>query len=173
MSVGTLVTIVLLVGVLILGIFLIQKIFSGSTDAIDSINNEVTNQINDLFSRDGDQRISVAPPSREIKLKQGDDPKGFAFSVRNTGVESADFSYTVEVDDISNCGSTMTEDIANSYILGGTGSFSLGPGDKLSLPRLVRFDLPESAPPCTVIYNLNVKKGNVPYDTAQVFVTIK
>jgi len=172
MSVGTLVTIVLLVGVLILGIYLIQKIFSGSSDAIDSINNEVVNQINDLFSNEN-SKISVAPPSREITLKKGDTPKGFAFSVRNNDVESASFSYEVKADDVSNCGSAMTKDKADSYLLAGTGTFSLGPGDQLPLPRLVKLDIPESAPPCTLIYNLNVESGNVPYATAQIFATIK
>lgn len=172
MSVGTIVTIVLLMAVLILGIFLVQRIFSGGVDAVDSINNEVINQINDLFSSES-SKLAVAPPSREIKLQKADDPKGFAFAVRNNDVESAEFSYVVIADDISNCGSTMSVEEAESYLLGGSGSFPLGPGDKLDPPRLVRFDIPESAPPCTLIYNINVDKDATPYATAQIFVTIK
>lgn len=172
MSVGTLVTIVLLVGVLILGIFLIQKIFSGSQDAIDSINNEVINQINDLFSSEN-SKIAIAPTSREITLKKGDDPKGFAFSIRNDGVESAAFDYIVEADDVSKCGSSFSESEANTYIIGGLGSFELGRGAKMDLPELIKFSVPEDAPPCTIIYRLNVEKDSEPYTNARVFATIK
>jgi hypothetical protein len=171
MSVGTLVTIVLLMAVLILGIFLVQKIFSGGTDAIESINTQVTNQINQIFS-DQETKLAVAPSSRAITLKRGDTPKGFAFSVRNQDVNDAQFSYVVNADDISKCGS-LTKTEADSYLLGGTGSFPLGRGNSLDLPRLVRFTIPDGAPPCTIIYNLVVNEGSSAYSSAQIFVTLK
>jgi hypothetical protein len=170
MSVGTVVTIVLLMSVLVLGIFFIQKIFRTGTNAIDTIDSEVQNQINKLFSEEG-KDVAIYPTSRQITLNKGDDPKGFAFSVRNNDVESADYEYTIEASDISNCGSTMTESKANSYLLGGSGSFSLKGGDKLDLPRLVKFDIPESAPPCTITYNLEFPRGDI--QTTDIFVTIK
>src|SRR3989344_5188244 len=82
MSVGTMVTIVLLMVVLVLGIFLIQRIFRAGTNAIDSVDSEVQSQIQKLFSEEG-KTIAVYPTSREITLSKGD-RKGFAFSVRNT-----------------------------------------------------------------------------------------
>ncbi|MEM3091480.1 MAG: hypothetical protein QXU39_02390, partial [Candidatus Pacearchaeota archaeon] len=48
MSVGTMVTIVLLMIVLVLGIFFIQKIFSAGTNAIETIDNQVQNEIQKL-----------------------------------------------------------------------------------------------------------------------------
>ncbi|MEK6945920.1 MAG: hypothetical protein AABW63_03945 [Nanoarchaeota archaeon] len=172
MSVGTLVTIVLLMAVLILGIFLVQKIFSSGSNAIDSVNNEVQNQINQLFSQE-DKKIAVYPTSREITLKKGDTPKGFAFSVKNRDVEQAEFTYSVTASDVSKCGSTFSETKANNYLLGGSGTFSLGPGNALDLARLVKFDIPDTAPPCTIIYNLEVKKAGVSYSGADIYVTIK
>jgi len=171
MSVGTIVTIVLLMTVLVLGIFFIQKIFGGGVNAIDSVNTEIENQINKLFSEEG-KKLAVYPTSREIKVKKGDDPKGFAFSVKNKEVESADFSYEVKADDVSKCGS-LTEAQADNFLLGGSGSFSLGPGNELDVPRLVKFDLPETAPPCTIIYLLEINKGTEAYANADIFVTIK
>ena len=41
MSMGTMVTIILLVVVLVLGIFFIQKIFSSGSNAIDTVDNQV------------------------------------------------------------------------------------------------------------------------------------
>jgi len=103
MSVGTIVTIVLLMSVLVLGIFFVQKIFRTGTNAIDTIDSEVQNQISQLFSEEG-KKVAIYPTSRQITLKKNDDPKGFAFSVRNNDVESADFSYRVYAVDASKCG---------------------------------------------------------------------
>ncbi|MEK6917320.1 MAG: hypothetical protein AABW51_00035 [Nanoarchaeota archaeon] len=173
MSVGTLVTIVLLMAVLILGIFLVRKIFVGSSDAIDSVNNQLNDQINKLFTEDNAKKLVVLPDSRSISLKKGDDPKGFAFSVRNSDVEQAEFTYDVTADDVSKCGSSFTQVKADNYLLGGTGKFNLGPGNSLDQARLVKFQIPDTAPPCTIIYDLEVKKDGVSYSGANVFVTIK
>jgi len=172
MSVGTIVTIVLLMTVLVLGIFLVQKIFGASTNAIETIDNEVQDQIKKLFTSEG-KKLAVYPTSQEITLKKGDTPKGFAFSVKNKDVETAEFSYIVEADDVSDCGSSLTKAKADDFLLGGSGSFSLGPGNSLEIPRLVKFNIPETTPPCTIIYNLEVEKDGVSYTGAQIFVTIK
>ncbi len=172
MSVGTLVTIVLLMAVLGLGIVLVQKIFRGSVDAVDSINDQVLNEINEVFS-DPNNRIAVSPNDKTITLKKGDDPKGFAFSVINRDIVDATFSYNIEAQDVSKCGTGFTKQEANSYLLGATGSFPLGRGSSLDQPRLVRFTIPETAPPCTIIYELTVNKGSSPYSGSQIFVTIK
>jgi len=172
MSVGTIVTIVLMMTLLVLGIFFIQKIFDLGTNAIDSIGTEVENEIQKLFSDEG-TKLAIYPTSRDVKIKKGDDPKGFAFSVRNNDVESATFTYEVHADDVSKCGSSFTKTKANNFLLGGSGGFSLGPGDMLELPRLVKLDLPENTPPCTIIYTLEIDKNNEPYSSADIFVTIK
>ena len=171
MSVGTMVTIVLLMIVLVLGIFFIQKIFSGGSDAIDSINSQVQSQIQKLFSQEG-TKVAVYPTSRDITIKKGDTPKGFAFSVKN--LDSASFSYSTAATDVSQCGSSFTIDEANSYLLGGSGNFDLGPGNQLDLPVLIRLEVPSTAPPCTIIYTVNIKEGSDSYATIpNIAVTIK
>jgi len=172
MSVGTMVTLVLLMVFLVLGIFFIQKVSKLGTNAVDTIDSQVQGEIQKLFAEEG-RKIAVYPTSREIVVKRGDDPKGFAFSVRNLDVESADFTFSTVASDVSKCGSTFTEDNANNMLLGGSGSFALGPGSALDLPRLVKFIVPESAPPCTLTYNLEINKGAESYTGADVFVTIK
>ena len=172
MSVGTIVTIVLLMSVLILGIFLVQKIFGSATNAIDSIDDQVQSEIGKLFDRE-DKKIAVYPTSRQITLKKKDDPKGFAFSVKNLGVESATFSYVVKAIDVSSCGNAFTTDRADSYLLGGSSSFPLGPGNSLDDPILVMFNLPENAPPCSMIYQIEVERDGENYAVSSIFVTIK
>ncbi len=172
MSISTFILIALGVTMLVLGLVFVRTIFSTGTSAIDQIDTAIQDEINKLFA-DEDKKIVIYPSSRQIELKKGDDPKGFAFSVRNNDVESASFEYTVDASDISNCGSTMTETKADSFLLGGSGSFSLGPGNSLDLPRLVKFEIPETAPPCTMIYNLEVEKSGEAYSGAQIFVVVK
>lgn len=171
MSVGTIVTIVLLMSVMVLGIFLVQKIFKSSTNAIDNVDAAVNNEINKLFS-DEEQKLIIYPTSRDITLNKGE-VKGFAFSVRNKDVESAEFSFDVKANDVTHCGSTLTKETADNYLIGGSGSFSLGASSKLDLARLVKLDIPETAPSCTMIYLLEVKKGTESYATADISITTK
>jgi uncharacterized protein YneF (UPF0154 family) len=172
MSVGTIVTIVLLMAVLILGIFLVQRIFKSSVNAIDEVDNEVQSQIRQLFAKEGN-KIAIYPTSREITLEKGDTPKGFAFSVKNIDVEEAEFSYLIVADDVSKCGSTFSKEKADNMLIGSSGVFTLGPGNSLDLPRLVKFQVSETTPPCTMTFNLEIEKDSVPYTGAQIFVTIK
>ncbi|MBM3228571.1 hypothetical protein FJZ20_01655 [Candidatus Pacearchaeota archaeon] len=172
MSVGTMVTIVLLMVVLVLGIFLVQRIFRSGTNAIDSIDAEVQSQIQKLFAEEG-RNVAIYPTSREVTLKKGDTPKGFAFSVKNTGVEEAEFTYVTSAMDVSKCGTSFTKEIANSYLLGGEGSFNLGGGNTLDFPRMVRFDIPETAPPCPIVYNLEIRKDGESYSSPDILITIK
>ncbi len=174
MSVGTIVTIVLLMSVLVLGIFFISKIFNTSNDAVDAVSVQLTSQINQMFSDGKASKLAVYPPARQITVKKGTvPPKGFVFSVYNNGVDQATFNFSVEASDVSKCGNTMTTQIANSYLTGGQGSFPLGPGNSLENPRLVTFTLTDNTPPCTVVYNINVDKDGVAYSTADIQVTFQ
>lgn len=170
MSVGTLVTIVLLMVVLVMGIILIRNIFGGSTDAVENINDQVTNEINNLFS-DKTTKLSISPGDRSITLEVEDVPKGFAFSVRNNEIEEKSFTYVVTAQDVSRCGITREE--AESYLLPQSGGFTLPEGAKMDVPELIKFDLLENAPPCTMTYLLSVEKEGKIYSSAQIFVTIK
>ena len=177
MSVGTIVTIVLLMSVLVLGLFFVQRIFQSGENAIDSIDSEVQNEITKLFS-DGTKTLVIYPSSQEITFKRGDSLKGFAFSVRNKDVEPADYTYEVSAkegfDYSGKCGSTMTIQKANSYILLSEGEINnLGAGQAMELPELVKFTIPEEAPPCTIPYGLKVSKVGGSTDGATIYVIIK
>ncbi len=175
MSVGTIVTIVLLMAVLVMGIFLVQRIFKSATGAVDAVDSEVQSEIRKLFADEG-ATLAIYPTSRQITLKKGDDPKGFAFSVKNVNIESIDFTYTIEADpafDFTKCGSTFTASRANSWLIVDAGSFSLGPGNDLELPELVLFNIPESAPPCTLPYKIDIDTTSEYYTGTKIFVTIE
>lgn len=171
MSVGTIVTIVLLMSVLVLGIFLVQKIFKTGTSAIDTVDAQIQSEINKLFASEG-KRVVIYPSSQEISLKKGDDPKGFAFSVKNEDVETREYGYVVEAQDVAGCGALTTEQ-ASSWARPSKGSFSLGGGNSLTLAEKVLFSIPLTAPPCTVIYRVIIDQEGEPYEAPTIFVTIR
>ncbi|MCK5149719.1 hypothetical protein KAJ87_02245 [Candidatus Pacearchaeota archaeon] len=155
MSVGTIVTIVLLMSVLVLGVFLVNKIFSGATSSVDEIDQEVKKQISELFSADETKGVIVYPPSRKIEIKKGEEGKGFAFSIRNKGDEKQTFEYIITAEDTT-C--SISKEEATEYIaLGGEGEKTIGAGQIMEYPVLVTFNLPESAPPCNIKYKLLVE----------------
>lgn len=173
MSVGTIVTIVLLMGVLVLGGFLIQKIFITGTNAIDQIDAAVEDEITKLFSNE-DKNLIIYPTSGDITIKKDDDPRGFAFSVQNeAGAESQSYTYEVSVQEIPDSCGSLTENEADGFIIGKSGEFTLGPGNRLQNSRLVRFSVPESAPSCSLFYQVIVTGDKEQSENAQIFVTIK
>ena len=175
MSVGTIVTIVLLMAVLVLGLVLIRSIFSSSTNAIDQIDTAVQDQINKLFAEEG-KKLVVYPTSRQLTLRKGDDPKGFAFSIRNDDIMPHTYRYNIGVDpdfDTSRCGPSFQKIHGDQWLLLNTGTQTLPEGSSMELPELVLFSVPDSAPPCTITYLLDLQRDQTPYLQTRVFVTIK
>jgi len=176
MSVGTIVTIVLLMSVLVLGLVLLKNIFGGANNSITSVNTQLNSKINQLFSDGKASRVAVLPDSRRITIKRGaSPPSGFAFSIYNDAKKGEAFNYTVTASDVSNCDGQLTTDEANSYMIGGKTStlINLGGGRALENARIVTFSVPKSAPPCTIVYTLNIYEGTQPYDNVDVQVTYK
>jgi hypothetical protein len=177
LSVGTIVTIVLLMTVLILGLVLVRTIFSGAIENIDSIDQAVKNEINKLFSEDTSRKVVIYPATRLVSIQKGNDKElGFAFSIRNVETQEGRFSYTVSVNDPNirdNCGINAGE--ADAWIkAGGQGDVTLPPGNRMVDPEFVRFIIPEEAPPCLVRYGLDIKKDGQQYSpTVSIDIKVK
>lgn len=174
LTMGTMVTIVLLVMVLILGGYFVNKIFFSATGSIDQIDIAVKNEINKLFSQDESRTIVIFPSSRQISLEKGQQGSGFAFSIRNTGTEAATFTYDIKATETS-CPSSLTTTQADSFIaLGKTGTAQISAGSIMENPKLVTFSVPETAPPCLVAYTITMQKGGQLYGSSvDVQVTIE
>lgn len=166
MSVGTIVTIVLLMTVLILGLVLVRTIFFGAIENVDIIDQAVKNEINKLFAEDDSRKIVLYPANRLIKIKKGDEKlPGFAFSIRNVETTTGEFTYNVFVNDPDirkKCNINVQE--AESWIQAGkSGRITIAPGSLMVDPEFVRFSIPDSAPPCLIRYGINVEKDNQQY----------
>ncbi len=158
MTMGTMVTIVLLTMVLILGGYFVSQVFFSAKENIENIDTGIKNEINKLFSDDSSRKIVVYPEKREIKIQKGKDNSGFAFSIRNVEQTESTFSYEVSAIETS-CGMTLTK--ADELIaLGkeGTG-IKLPAGNFMEDAIFVRFNIPETAPPCRIRYSIDVYKG--------------
>jgi hypothetical protein len=180
MSVGTIVTIVLLMAVLVLGLIMVQRIFGSSTNAIGNVDSEIQNQISQIFD-DTDSTLIIYPTSRRINLEQDSTDAGFAFAVKNRGTETKTYSSILVAEDASNCGSGFDEEDAESILLGAeNGPYNLQSGeDTISNRDIILFTLNENVPLCTIKYRLHICEG---YETctvsrstesASVFVTVE
>jgi len=175
LSIGTIVILVLAMTMLVLGIILVRSIFSSAEGAISGIDSGVKNEIQKIFSTEG-KKIALYPTAGKIRINQGTNDEGFAFSIKNNDIDSAEFEYTVKADpnfDYNKCGSNFRAEYADDWVLVKSGSFPLGPGASLENPELVLFDIPENAPPCTVGYRVDVTKEGQTYAYAKIYLTVK
>lgn len=167
LSVGTIVIIVLAMSMLILGLVLVRSIFSSSTDYVKNIDDKVKNQINQLFSEDDMKKVVVYPSTKIIKLKQGSTGTGFAFAIRNLESNDGVFTYTVDISDDNiqeKCNGLTASSAENWITVGGSGSVTLAPGNSnVDNAEIVRFDLPVTAPTCTMRFAVTVKKDGKAY----------
>lgn len=171
MSVGTMVTIVLLMTVLILGIILIKNIFFSAKKAIDLTDQELENEINKLFG--SDKPVTIYPKSALVEVKQGE-LEEVGIGIRNLleGTSGTSFfSYEVVVSSTGNC-IEDEEEIESWLIVGQTAEdIPIRVGD-LTVER-VRFKVPVGSSLCIPRYRVNVYADEEIYDTESFDIEIK
>lgn len=155
MSVGTIVTIVLLMSVLVLGLVLTKNIFNSAQGAIKMTDDQLKKKINQLYGDDSE--IGIYPENRLLKVKQ-EETDEIGVVVRNLQKDtesSSVFEYTVSVME-NKC--PIDDSRVLSYIkLGQAGTKTIGVGDS-SVFR-VRFTIPSGAPLCTARYSVDVSSN--------------
>tara|TARA_Y100000034_G_scaffold112542_1_gene146616 strand:+ start:844 stop:1410 length:567 start_codon:yes stop_codon:yes gene_type:complete len=164
MTIGTMVTIVLLVAVLVMILFFITRITESGIGAIDGIDSAVKTEIDKLFSKDSSKKIIIYPESRKITIKKGEDHLGFGFSIRNTGEEDS-FSYDITAVETGGKGCDLRLSEADGLISLGKqkNSILISAGTVMEYPIFVRFDIPDTTPPCEIRYAINVEKSGQIY----------
>lgn len=105
LSIGTMVTIVLLVSVLILGLVLVRNIFTTSTESVDDINDKVKNEINNLFVDNNDKVLVRLGSNKKAKISQGTQDFGIAIGAKTYDGSSTDrgrLRYKISLDTQTN-----------------------------------------------------------------------
>lgn len=178
MSVGTIVTIVLLMTVLILGLVLVRTIFSSATNAVDLTNAQLTDQINKLFSQD--KKMVIYPGTSEIDMKRGEQ-SAIGIGIKNRLEGSAgvspkfDYSVSVNAEDNSDiqtrCG--ISVDTVQGWIQGSSGAnIDFPTGEDIQVEKVL-FNIPATAPLCSAKVRVEVTTGGGNYATDSFFMTIK
>lgn len=162
MTMGTIVTIVLLVSVLVLGLVLVRSIFSSATNAVDLTDQQLQNEIQKLFA-DGDKKVVIYPNTKMIEIKQGEEG-GFAFSIRNTESKDGVFSYKLSVGEIPS-GCDLTEEEADELIiLGKEGdNINIPSGRSMDEPKRINIQSEDTTNLCTIRYSLDIEKDGEIY----------
>jgi hypothetical protein len=165
MSIGTIVTIVLAMSMLILGIVLIQNIFKGANENVLTMNDEVKDEISQLFA--DDSKTIVYLSNNIARIEQNED-WGVAFGISNLQKGTSDassFTYTISVSDSDvqrKCGLSESE-IERWIVTGRSDTIMISPGEYYY--GVARFLIPEGAPLCTIRFHIDVLKDGSVYAT--------
>ena len=172
MSVGTIVTIVLLMSVLILGLVLVKNIFSSANGAIKLSGTQLDNQISKAFG-DSSTRAVMYPTSNALTIKVGkSDAMGVGIkNIANNVNDPTDFTYEVSSPENS-CG--LTNDQAMKLIMLGKATSS-----PINIPigqlysGKITFQIPDTMPNCLITYDVNIKRAGTLYATPSFVLTVK
>ena len=160
MSVGTIVTIVLLMSVLVLGLILIKNIFRTGIDVIKMTDDQLKDEINKLFSED--DKVVIYPDTRQQEVRQ-DEQNGIGLGIRNTltGSGSAKaFDYEIDVSTdatILQRECQIREQEVMTWFVAGSQkeeNIHIPSGDFITRKTLL--NIPVGAPLCTIRFSVNV-----------------
>ena len=172
LSMSTVVIVVLAMSMLILGVVLVKNIFSGTTSVVDMTNDQMEDQISQLFGEDS--KLVVYPSARQITVEMGE-TDGFGIGIKNLvgGSSGGTFSYEVIVSDEdieSKCG--VTEEEALSWIVTGRTEKDIGLAAGESVTGKVLIHVPEGTTICTFRYRVNSYYNGNNYASELMDVTI-
>jgi hypothetical protein len=157
MSVGTIVTIVLSVTLLILGVVFVQQIFSSAKGVADLTDQQMRNEINKLFS--SEDEIVIYPSTRKVEIKQteGDD---VGFGIKNLESKEDSYTYSITANPGTNCPDSLSKEEAMSWIILGDSEQDIGIESGGFVTRRISFEIPTGAPLCSVRYSLAITSTN-------------
>jgi hypothetical protein len=162
MTVGTIVTIVLLMSALVLGLILTKTIFTKTTENIGTIDDQVKGEIKNLFAEDNTNLVVGLGGQNSATVKQGTDNFGipFGFSPTNPqiwGVNKDGCKYNIEVVNQANyCINKGWTNVENSIITGIT-NVKFDQVDSTNGYALIKISVPADVSPCLQRFSIVVK----------------
>jgi hypothetical protein len=164
LSIGTIVILVIAMTMLIMGLVLVRTIFAGATHNVITMDEKVKDEIGKLFTET--KRMVIYLADNKAEIQQGN-TWGVAFVVKNVfrgTAEEPRFTYKTSVVEIG-CPKSIKEKDALNYIKLGRESSSKGETIPAGQTKgwIVRFELPENAPLCSIRYNVEVRASGEVY----------
>jgi len=170
MTVGTIVTIVLLMSALVLGLILTKTIFVNTTENVNTINDQVKNEIKNLFAEDNTKLVVGLGGQNTAKVKQGTANFGIPFGFSPTdplvwGANKRGCTYDVKADEQTTyCIKNGWPSVGNSIITG-TINVIFDQVDSTNGYALIKITVPEDTPPCLQRFRVIVKCTGYPAET--------
>jgi hypothetical protein len=171
MTVGTIVTIVLLMSALVLGLILTKTIFTNTTENVNVINDQVKGEINNLFGDEGTGFVIKLGNQNTAKVRQGTQNFGIPIGFVPTnpaawgGASKNGCTYTITPSPSSECVTKrywLLPDITSSIKTGSKDiqftSFQSNNGY-----ALIKIDVPVNVAPCLQTFGIEVKCAGAAY----------
>jgi hypothetical protein len=164
MSVGTIVTIVLLMAVLVLGLALTNTIFRGASESVTSLDSGVKQQINNLFGEEDKSLVVSLGSQKTAEVKQGTQNFGFVIGFAPNdpnawGNDRKGCNYMIYADPAKgNCIQAGWTDLDDS-VLTGSGEGNRITFDEIDSTKgyaLIKMDIPEKVAPCFQKFTVDV-----------------
>ena len=152
MSVGTIVTIVLLMALLVLGLFFIKNIMCSGIILTDQVNEKVTNQIKGLFGENDYGVKCMGEEGQEIKL--GDGGRRQITCVIN---EKEEKEYRFKMVSIESLKGVSTANVKKWVLKDDTGNIKIQPGSKAYL--VILLDIPEKVTDTSL--SIDIEQENI------------
>jgi hypothetical protein len=167
MTVGTIVTIVLLMSALVLGLILTKTIFTKTTENVQNIDAQVKGEINDLFGEDGTGFVIRLGNQNTAKIKQGTPnfgvPIGFSPTVPTVwGTSHNACTYTITpFTGAQYCQgkgwTNICTPVATASVKTGCTNIQFNEFSNNNGYALIKIDIPETVPPCLQRFTIEVK----------------
>ena len=177
LSMTTVVIIVLSMTMLILGLTLIRSIFSGATQSVDTINDKVKAQINNLFADEQSSNVIVLLGSdKTAKVKADTASFGVAIAAKTpdgTASTRERLQYRLTLDQSSSCLQKNPKAIIESWFSGLNTwkNFDGYEGDSSS--TTIKFGIPKATALCTQTVNIDVRDTKLNQDVAGTYFIIQ
>lgn len=178
MTVGTIVTIVLLMSALVLGLILTRSIFKSSTENVQTIDDQVRSEINNLFAEENTGLVVGLGGQNSAKVKQGTANFGipFGFSPNNPqawGTSRNGCKYDIEAVNQGNyCINKGWTNIENSIVTG-VNDVSFDEVDSTNGLALIKINIPETVPPCLQRFTIIAHCGGSALETTRGYFDIE
>ena len=167
LSIGTIVVIVIGMSMLILGLVLVRTIFTGSVSSVDTINEQVQNEIQNLFGDSAGNLVIKLGSANKAKVKPGSDPFGVAIGAQHPDGaaitrETLEYKITLADDSDNNCVRILGKQRAEDLFITRVNTWNKF--DKFSGSNafaLIEIEIPKGTSKCTQKVNVDMKLKDV------------
>jgi hypothetical protein len=173
MTVGTIVTIVLLMAALILGLVLTTNIFKKTSESVNIVDEKLKGELKNLFVEDTKLIVGLGGDNT-VRVLQGTDNFGIPIAFApdlpaawGTSKQGCKYSLTINTQG-DYCVKNGWTNVANSIVTGSS-NIVFDQVDATNGYALIKINVPETVPKCLQRFNIKVNCTGYPAETTTSF----